>query len=94
MATSCIKCGSVAHRSSARTTIEKITKLFSNYRMYHCHDCHWRGALVKEKVTPSHNRVRTILLFILVLILTVIGASYMTGRMIQRNAPYNTVSDQ
>ncbi len=92
MATLCINCGSVAHRSKSRTATEVITKYFSGHKIYRCHRCEWRGRVVEKKIKQSQNRLRTVLLFVLVLVITVICASFMVERMTNKNPPNQPVT--
>ncbi|MGB9599946.1 MAG: hypothetical protein ACP5KG_12275 [Myxococcota bacterium] len=46
----CPACGNQekVHRSHSIYFWERIVKLFSNYRLYRCHNCGWRGWLHQQ----------------------------------------------
>jgi hypothetical protein len=42
----CVACGSSnIHRSRPRNLYERVKKLYTPSRPFHCHDCGWRGWL-------------------------------------------------
>jgi hypothetical protein len=55
-------------------------KAFSNYRLYRCHDCGWRGWLAKQS-RPLETRIRMTVLSTVLAILAAILITLITLRV-------------
>lgn len=77
----CPACGSEMRRSHTKGIREKLFKLTSNYRVYRCRSCKWRGWLSKPgRHIDLAKTVKTYVYFTIALILTTILALYYVKR--------------
>jgi DNA-directed RNA polymerase subunit RPC12/RpoP len=80
----CAGCGESAHRSKAKTLIEKGIRNFSNYRLYSCHKCGTRKWVLREGVGQRAISLKTTLIFLLVLFFTIAAALYWTDQTVKK----------
>ncbi len=74
-ARSCKKCGEYRlYRSRSKNIFEKIIKKILPLRTYRCHNCNWRGFLVKREERRNKNTGKFLAFYLLVVIIAIITA--------------------
>ena len=80
----CPACGWRIHHSHTRGLQERFIRAVTSYKMYRCRECGWRGWMGKAAVPPAgKNRLRTVLIVILGLLITLWLALYLVQKFSQ-----------
>ena len=83
----CPDCGWRIHHSHTRGLKEKVVRAVTRYKMYRCRECGWRGWMAKASAPMSKHRLRTTLIILLGMLLTLLLALYLVEKLSQPPTP-------
>jgi predicted RNA-binding Zn-ribbon protein involved in translation (DUF1610 family) len=79
----CPACGWRIHHSHTRGVKERFVRAVTPFKMYRCRECGWRGWMSKASVSVGKHRLRTLLIVILALLITLLVALYLVEKLSQ-----------
>lgn len=79
----CPACGWRIHHSHTRGLQERFVRAVTSYKMYRCRECGWRGWMGKASTPTGKHRLRTWLIVVLGLLLTLLMALYLVEKLSQ-----------
>ena len=83
----CPQCGHHIHRSRTRGFVEKLIRVATGYRVYRCHQCGWRGWILRKRIRDARRLLQTSIALLLVLAIVILLAYYVVDRIASAPPP-------